>query len=480
MKSFLSFLILVIPTSVVACNAQSTSSEQQLTKEAKAATDEIGSNINGAHLDKKIVLYMKAHDLSGIEKSSKSDAYYYRVLIKVLPKNKYLVQDFFVSGKKFTDPYILTDGSIEYTDNEGMAHPHNYYPREGSRVVWSESGSKKRESHYKNNMPTDAWTEYFENGQKKTEDYYKDGVLHGVSKIWNEQGDLIGECSYKQGVQDGRCYVRYASNPDVYIYDINYKNGNKVGISKKWNIDGSIEYFTFNGPLSLQDIERSLKDSGFKIFQLDITADGVNDLVISRVNDNSNVFRDDELYIFLGNENNKYTLSLDTSNHTSDGGHFFSSILPRVNRSGFILRTYLSSKGYPVNHYYYTFKNGDWYISATTTEGYTMQDNAYYCVDNHITMVSKYEHSINASFNDDEELLQHCPPLPNKYIVTTEKADILDENFKVRATPNYYIKGDSIEAVSQNEDWVKVSYKNGTKFGWIDKRDLKPVSESPQ
>ncbi|WP_356652511.1 GW dipeptide domain-containing protein [Psychrobacter sp. APC 3350] len=34
-----------------------------------------------------------------------------------------------------------------------------------------------------------------------------------------------------------------------------------------------------------------------------------------------------------------------------------------------------------------------------------------------------------------------------------------------------------IEAFDQNEDWVKVSYKNGTKFGWIDKRDLNPVAD---
>ena len=106
-----------------------------------------------------------------------------------------------------------------------------------------------------------------------------------------------------------------------------------------------------------------------------------------------------------------------------------------------------------------------------------MQDSAYYCIDNRITMVSKYQHSTNASFNDDEELLQHCPPLPNKYIVTTEKADILDEDFKPRAKPNYYIKGDLIEAISQNEDWIKVSYKNGAKFGWIDKNNLRPIED---
>ena len=83
-----------------------------------------------------------------------------------------------------------------------------------------------------------------------------------------------------------------------------------------------------------------------------------------------------------------------------------------------------------------------------------------------MTTVSEYNHPISVSFNDDEELLQNCPPfLPNKYIVKTEQANILDENFESRSTSNYYIKGDIVEALNQNEDWVQVSYKNGTKFG---------------
>ena len=167
-------------------------------------------------------------------------------------------------------------------------------------------------------------------------------------------------------------------------------------------------------------------------------------------------------------------MSLNTSNHTSDGGYFLSGILPKLNNSGFILRTYFSSRGYPINHYYYTYKNGSWYISATTIEGYTEQDHDYYCTDNTMTTVSEYTQSISASFGNDEELLQNCPPLPIEYVVKTEKAEILSEDFESRSPPNYYIKGDLIEAFDQNEDWVKVSYKNGTKFGWIDKRELVP------
>lgn len=107
-------------------------------------------------------------------------------------------------------------------------------------------------------------------------------------------------------------------------------------------------------------------------------------------------------------------------------------------------------------------------------DGYTEQDHDYYCTDNTMTTVSEYTQSIGASFSNDEELLQNCPLLPIKYVVKTEQAEILNEDFESRSPPNYYIKGDLVKAFDQNEDWVKVSYKNGTKFGWIDKRELVP------
>ena len=108
--------------------------------------------------------------------------------------------------------------------------------------------------------------------------------MHGITKSWNEQGDLTGECTYSQGVENGRCYVKYSLSPDIYIYDFKYKNDKKIGISKSWNIDGTIDEFTFDGSLSLQEIEKDLEKDQFKIFTLDVTADGIDDLVISRVN----------------------------------------------------------------------------------------------------------------------------------------------------------------------------------------------------
>lgn len=474
MKSTLKiFFLLIVLISVVACNAQSTSLENQTSNEEATTMSEVSSTTKDANHKKRVVLYMRAHDLSGLEKSTKSDAYYYRVLIKKLSKERYLVQDFFISGKKLTDPYILTDGKLEYTDNEDVTHLNNYYPIEGARIVWSESGNKEIETHYENNMPTDTWIEYFENGQKKSENHYKDGVLHGISKIWNEQGVLTGECSYDHGIKNGRCYAKYSLSPDIYIYDFKYKNDKKTGVSKKWNIDGSIDEFTFDESLSLQEIKKSLKKDQFKIFTFDVTADGIDDLVISRVNGDSNLYQGDELYVLKGNSDSRYKLILSTSNYTDEAGWFLYDIFPKANNSGFILKNYFATRGNSNQTFYFEKVDNEFVIMKYVSDGTHINGEDYYCIENDKFDLSEKEYGKSSSYSD-EQFKSICPPPTNDYKVIAGKAEILSEDFESRSPPNYYIRGDLIEAFDQNEDWVKVSYKNGTKFGWIDKRELVP------
>ncbi|MDN3453616.1 MULTISPECIES: hypothetical protein [unclassified Psychrobacter] len=479
MKSTLKFfLLLTVPISIVACNAQSSPSEPKTSNEETMATAEVSGADNDVNAKPNIVLYMKYHDLSGLEKSTESDANFYRVLIKELPNDSYLVQDFFISGDKLTDPYILTDGKLEYNDNEDedVAHPNNNYPREGARIVWFESGNKKIESHYKNNMLAGTWIDYYENGQKHNEDYYIDGFLHGTSKSWNEQGDLTLECTYNHGVENGRCYSKFNSYPDIYQSDSNYKNGKKIGISKQWNMDGTINKFTFNGLLSLQEIKKDLPKDQFEIFTFDVNADDIDDLVISRINDDSNLFQGDELYVLTGDKSGKYTLSLSTRSYTTDTGWYLSNILPRRDRLGFIISTQYST-GSSEYTFYYTFENGKWYISDSSNEGSIPTGDEYYCIDHNKSSIDDFITLIASYPTEADELVRNCPPPPTKYTVKTDQAEILDEKFESRSKPNYYIKGDLIEAFDQNEDWVKVAYKNGTKFGWIDKRDLSPIAD---
>lgn len=117
-------------------------------------------------------------------------------------------------------------------------------------------------------------------------------------------------------------------------------------------------------------------------------------------------------------------------------------------------------------------------IKKEIVKGY-LGDDQFYC---HYS--KKYNVSRSNSLPDtletqisEKDIPNKCPLPPINYEIAVDRAEILDEGFESRSPPNYHIKGDSIEAVNQNEDWAQVSYKNGTKFGWIDKRDLIPVSD---
>ncbi|MBH0064741.1 MULTISPECIES: hypothetical protein [Psychrobacter] len=239
---------------------------------------------------------------------------------------------------------------------------------------------------------------------------------------------------------------------------------------------GTIEAFTFNGLLSLQEIKKDLPKDQFEIFTFDVNADDIDDLVVSRINDDNDFFQGNELYVLTRDKSGKYTLSLSTQSYTTETGWSLSNILPRRDHSGFIISTQYST-GRSEYTFYYTFENGKWYIANASTEGSIATGEEYYCIDHNKSSIDNFITLIGSYPTEADELVRNCPLPPTKYTVKTDQAEILNEKFKSRSKPNYYIKGDLIEAVDQNEDWVKVAYKEGTKFGWIDKRDLSPISD---
>lgn len=220
----------------------------------------ISNHTNAKESVAKIILYMEDHIQSGQTESNKQDAQYYRILLKKLNAKKYLVQDFYISGHKMTDPYVLTHGKIDYLYNE--TEGKEFYPREGKRVLWYESGKKLADTTYKNNHEEGTWITWYENGTKKLEEtysigkltgvqrrwhdngiksnetYYLDGKQQGTSREWDKDGRLQGECNFIKGIMNGRCYSKFDAQKNIYHYDGYYKNGEKSGIWRTWDRQG--------------------------------------------------------------------------------------------------------------------------------------------------------------------------------------------------------------------------------------------------
>lgn len=227
-------------------------------------------------------------------------------------------------------------------------------------------------------------------------------------------------------------------------------------------------------------LKENYPDNLYEIYDYDVNADSVKDKIFSTKNDERNTYQGNDLIVYLGQTDGVYKLSLKTTNFTDETGWFLTDIYPFSNQFGFILKTSYSPHGHSNRYFYFSNNNNNWKITKYISDGALNTGEEYYCIEDKNFNLKESTDLRDFSFDNitnNEEILEYCPLPPIEYIVKAGKAEILNEKFDSRSPPNYYVKGDTFEAFDQNEDWVKVSYKNGTKFGWIDKRNLKPISD---
>ncbi|WP_413521076.1 hypothetical protein [Psychrobacter glacincola] len=222
------------------------------------------------------------------------------------------------------------------------------------------------------------------------------------------------------------------------------------------------------------ELTQTYSSNLYQFYNFDVNADGIKDKIITHKNNKDNVHQGDDLFIYLGTLDNKYKLSLETNNFTDEAGWFLNDITPRSDYSGFILTTYFADRGHSEQSFYFGLQNDKWLITKYVSAGTLITGVPYYCIENHSSDISNVSYGESSEYSE-AAFEKNCPPLVSRYKVTANKAEILDQNFKPQIPSNYYVKGDVIEAVAQNEDWIKVSYKQDRKYGWVDKGSLKAL-----
>ncbi len=233
--------------------------------------------------------------------------------------------------------------------------------------------------------------------------------------------------------------------------------------------DKQYQKFTSN------ELAKTYDSNLYQFYNFDVNADGIKDKIITHKNSKDNVYQGDDLFIYLGTSDNKYKLSLETNNVTDEAAWFLKNITPRSDYSGFILTTYFADRGHSEQSFYFGLQGDKWVMKKYVSAGTLITGVPYYCIENHSADISNVSYG-ESSVYSEAEFVKKCPPLASRYKVTANKAEILDQDFNPQTPSNYYVKGDIIEVVSQNEDWIKVSYKKESKYGWVDKRGLKALS----
>lgn len=215
----------------------------------------------------------------------------------------------------------------------------------------------------------------------------------------------------------------------------------------------------------------------FASFHFDVNNDGKRDLLVAKDKSTDNSYQGDELYVYLAKDK-YYELDLSSITFADAPSTLFSSITPTNNNKGFIVSTYSanSEKDY-IKEYLFEQVGTEWWVTYGVLKSTVDTGAAYYCQ-------SRTQYNATTDFArfdldkeiDDDYKLQNCPIPPTRYKVVSDKAEILNKGFMPNKPASYFIKSDIIQQPNifygQNQDWVKVSYKGGSKSGWVRKRDL--------
>lgn len=147
-----------------------------------------------------------------IKEGSCMGADVYREFLGITQSGFALLQDFYLSGEKFSDPYLKTvinaernvgksctndlEGSFTFWYKNGQRLAEGNYEDgklEGLSALWYENGQKQAEINFKNGNINGLVTWWYKNGQKRVERNMKNGERVGIWLEWDEKGDLIEE-----------------------------------------------------------------------------------------------------------------------------------------------------------------------------------------------------------------------------------------------------------------------------------------------
>ncbi|REC60662.1 hypothetical protein DRF65_19660 [Chryseobacterium pennae] len=118
--------------------------------------------------------------------------------------------------------------------------------------------------------------------------------------------------------------------------------------------------------ISLRQLSNETKRSSFKTYvnnedyfikTIDVNKDGITDKIVSH-----KPYQGEDLFIFLGNQQGKYTLALETRNFSEDGGNIIGNIIPIFNEKGFTVKTYFPDRGYYEKEYNVIMQNNTWLL----------------------------------------------------------------------------------------------------------------------
>lgn len=212
----------------------------------------------------------------------KANLYVYeRKLLERTKAGMYLVQDFYGSGEKLTDPYIMNNtlklvilnlenkdlSAIHVEDNFDFYRFLNAYDTfaqiEGKLITWYKSGVKRSEEYYQQGLPLGKQTFWYENGIKAKEIDYIDFEEYKKS---NRGVRAMEECCVytTEGWKLTHGYILHykAWYINGQLWEDSDFSNRKRFIIKKWYDNGQpqVARYTDNSSRLFKDVELTVWD----------------------------------------------------------------------------------------------------------------------------------------------------------------------------------------------------------------------------
>ncbi|WP_333597217.1 SH3 domain-containing protein [Chryseobacterium flavum] len=217
------------------------------------------------------------------------------------------------------------------------------------------------------------------------------------------------------------------------------------------------------------------KDYFIKTF--DINKDGISDKIVS-----NKPYQGENLFIFLGDKQGKYTLALETRNFSEDGGNVINDIIPISGNKGFTIKTSFPDRGYYEKEYNIILDNNTWFLKNIIYK--TMSDISpdavkYICdVPQNIDIQKSGWTDKIIPIPEENVRNKKCRVVKsqNKTAFYIQDPDGYTNLRKDKNSSSEIIQkiktGEQIEVLDQNGDWWFVVSKEGKK-GYVHKSRVK-------
>lgn len=155
----------------------------------------------------------------------------YTIFLGVTVNNNIVLQRFFPSGKKLSNPYTLIPNITDFK--------HNHKNMDGAYIEWYENGQQAAERYFEKGKNTGHWIQWYKSGQINYEYYIADSKGISRSIWWYPNGNKSQEYYYLNNGERHGSFLLYHENGQKRYGGL-YQNGKQVGIWRNWDEQGNL------------------------------------------------------------------------------------------------------------------------------------------------------------------------------------------------------------------------------------------------